>query len=83
MLKMPMIIPYEEKSNHFEETLMSPAHAIDWVRRLPIQATVNSGRLSSVANRSVNPVAPHKPMRKLIRPPQKSPRPVRNSLPTA
>src|SRR5277367_4496453 len=83
MLRMPMIMPYDEKSNHFEDTLISPAHEIDWVRRLPIQAIVNNGRLSPDANISVNRVAPPRPIRKLIRPPQKSPSPVKKIFPSA
>jgi|GEM_PF-5276797 len=53
MLKMPMIMPYEELSKHFEETLTNPAHAIDWVMRLPSRAIVNTGMLTPAANSSV------------------------------
>ncbi len=65
-----MIVPYEEKSNHFEDTLIRPAQPIDCVRRLPTQASVNSGRPPPLANSSVNTVAPPTPIRKLRRPPQ-------------
>src|ERR1700688_3790031 len=80
---MPMMVPYDEKSNHFDETLMSPAHATDWVSRFPIHAMVNTGRKEPVANIIVKTVAPARPIKKLTRPPQKSPNPHRNSLPSA
>ena len=62
---------------------MRPAHAMDWVNRLPIHAIVNTGRKEPVANIRVNTVAPPRPIRKFMRPPHRSPNPVRNSLPSA
>jgi hypothetical protein len=49
---------------------MSPAQAIDWVRRLPSQAMVNTGIVPAAANSSVKAVAPPNPIRKLTLPPQ-------------
>src|ERR1700724_277573 len=80
---MAMMVPEDEKSNPFDDTLMSPAHATDWVSRFPIHATVNTGRKEPVANINVKNVAPERTLKKLPRPPQKSPNPPRNSLPSA
>ena len=63
--------------------MIRPAQAMDCVSRLPNQATMNSGIGCPNANSRVKAVAPASPIRKLIRPPQKSPSPVRNSLPSA
>src|SRR5450432_3616802 len=83
MLKMPITVPYDEKSNQREDTLMRPAQATDCVSRLPTQARVNIGSAAPEANNSVNAVAPPRPIRKFGRPPQKSPRPPKNNLPSA
>ena len=83
MLRMPTMVPCEVKSNHLEDTLMSPAQPIDCVRRLPSQAMVNTGSAPPSVNSTVKTVAPPRLIRKFGRPPQKSPSPVRNSLPIA
>jgi hypothetical protein len=62
---------------------MSPAQEKDCVSRLPIHAIMNSGTVPPTVNKSVNAAAPARPMRKLTRPPHRSPKPPKKSLPSA
>ncbi len=56
---------------------------MDCTKRLPNQATPKSRIELLIENSRVKAAAPASPIRKLVRPPQKSPSPVKNSLPTA